>query len=147
MIRPQRTLRAVMFMDEETHQSGSKKYAELAMKNNEKHYFAVETDEGAAVPVGFSLQGTDQQLVSIEKYQKSLRPYGIYYIEKGYGGVDLQGLKTFNIPMISLVPDNSTYFNFHHSANDLFKNVNEREMQLGSAAIAALIYLIDGSGY
>ena len=134
-------------MDEEIHQSGGRKYAEMAAKNKEKHYFAFESDEGAAVPVGFSLQGTDQQLASVEKYLKFLRPYGIYFIEKGYGGVDLQALKGFNIPMISISPDNSRYFDFHHSPNDIFKNVNEREMQLGSAAIAALIYIIDKSGY
>lgn len=146
-VRPQRTMRAVMFMDEEIHQTGGKKYAEMAVKNSEKHYFAVESDEGVAVPVGFSLQGTDQQLASIEKYQKYLRPYGIYFIEKGYGGVDLQALKVFNIPLISIVPDNSRYFDFHHCANDTFNNVNEREMQLSSAAIATLIYLIDKMGY
>jgi len=146
-VRPQRTMRAVMFMDEEMHQSGGKKYAELAAKNNEKHYLALESDEGAAVPVGFSLQGTDQQLASIEKYLHYLLPYGIYFIQKGYSGVDLQGLKSFNIPMMSISPDNSRYFDFHHSANDTFKNVNEREMQLGSAAIAALLYIIDKGGY
>jgi carboxypeptidase Q len=146
-VRPQRTVRAVMFMDEEIHQSGGRKYAELAVKNKEKLYFAVESDEGAAVPVGFSLQGTDQQLTSVKKYEKILRPYGIYFIEKGYGGVDLQGLNSFKIPLISLVPDNSRYFDFHHSPNDTFDKVNEREMQLGSAAIASLIYIIDKSGY
>jgi hypothetical protein len=146
-VRPQRTMRAVMFMDEEIQQTGGRKYADQAFTKKEKHFFAVESDEGVAVPLGFSLQGTDQQLASVEKYQKYLRPYGIYFIEKGYGGVDLQALKVFNIPLISIVPDNSRYFDFHHSGNDTFDKVNEREMQLSSAAIAALIYIIDKSGY
>jgi hypothetical protein len=146
-IQPQRTIRAVMFMDEEIHQSGGRKYAEEAVKNNEKHYFSLESDEGVAVPVGFSVQSSDSQFISVKKYQKLLLPYGIYFIQKGYGGVDMQGLKIFNIPMISLVPDNSRYFDYHHSPNDIFDKVNEREMQLSSAAMASLIYLLDISGY
>jgi hypothetical protein len=146
-IRPQRTIRAVMFMDEEIHQSGGRKYAEMAGKNNEKHYFAVESDEGVAIPVGFSVQGSDLHVAAIKKFLPYLRPYGIYFIEKGYGGVDLQELSAFKIPLISIVPDNSRYFDYHHSPNDTFDKVNEREMQFASAAIASLIYILDKSGY
>ncbi len=142
-IQPKRTIRAVMFMDEEISQAGGKKYAELARENGEKHYAALESDRGALTPRGFGF-GTDgerlENLLDLEKY---FTPYELDRFVKGGGGADIGPLREFGTLLISYIPDAQRYFDFHHSPNDVFENVNEREMQLGSAAIASLIYLID----
>ena len=69
--------------------------------------------------------------------------YGIHCFKQGSGGVDIGPLRKFGTLLISYIPDAQRYFDYHHSANDSFETVNHRELQLGSAAIASLIYLID----
>ena len=66
---------------------------------------------------------------------------------KGGGGVDIGPLKKYGVPLASIVPDDQRYFDCHHSPNDTFEQVNFRELQMGSAAIASLVYLIDKYGF
>lgn len=142
-IKPKRTIRAVMFMDEEMGQTGGKKYAELAKVNNEKHYTALEADRGAFTPQGFGFGTQGERLEKMIALKKYFLPYGITEFKKGGGGADIGPLRQFGIPLISYIPDSQRYFYYHHSPKDTFEQVNPRELQMGSAAIAALIYLID----
>lgn len=142
-IRPKRTVRAVMFMDEEIAQRGGKKYAELAELRNEHHYVALESDRGGLLPRGFGIGTTDTRLENMLALEKYFKPYGITEFRPGGGGVDIAPLKKFGTPLISFVPDPQRYFDYHHSPNDTFEQVNIRELQIGSAAMASLLYLID----
>lgn len=142
-IQPRRTIRAVMFMDEEVAQRGGKEYARQAAIKKEKHYFALEADRGALVPRGFGISAPDDRLEKILALEKYFEPYGITDFKKGGGGVDIGPLKQFGTPLSSFIPDMQRYFDFHHSGNDTFEQVNFREFQMGSAAIASFIYLID----
>ncbi len=143
-ISPRRTIRAVMFMDEEISQSGGRKYAAEADRNNEKHYFAIESDRGAFTPRGFSIDGSEEQLAAIQSLSPFFEPYGIYEIFSGGSGVDISFLRNYyDMALAGLVTDSQRYFDFHHAATDTFDQVNRREMQLGTAAMAALIYLLD----
>jgi hypothetical protein len=142
-IKPKRTVRAVMFMDEEIAQRGGKKYAELAKLNNENHYVALESDRGGLLPRGFGISADGERLDDFLALEKYFRPYNITEFTRGGGGVDIGPLREFGTVLISLVPDMQRYFDYHHSPNDTFEQVNIRELQLGSASIAALIYLID----
>jgi len=142
-IRPKRTIRAVMFMDEEVGQRGGKEYARQAALKKEKHYFALEADRGALVPKGFGVSAPDERLEKILALKAYFEPFGITWFKKGGGGVDIGPLKQFGTPLSSYVPDMQRYFDFHHSGNDTFEQVNFREFQMGSAAIASFIYLID----
>jgi len=142
-IQPKRTIRAVMFMDEEVAQRGGKEYARQAALKKENHYFALEADRGALMPRGFGVSATDERLEKILALKEYFEPYGITQFKKGGGGVDISPLKQFGIPLSSFVPDMQRYFDFHHSGNDTFEQVNFREFQMGSAAIASFIYLID----
>ncbi len=142
-IQPKRTIRAVMFMDEEIGQSGARKYAELAGINRENHYAAIESDRGALTPMGFSFGAEGERLEHLLALQKYFDPYKMKDFRKGGGGADIGPLAAYDALLISFIPDIQRYFDFHHSPNDTFEQVNERELQMGSAAIAALIYLID----
>ncbi len=143
-IIPRRSIRAIMFMNEEMTSTGGQVYADEAEKNGEMHYAALESDRGVMSPIGFGFGNAGearlQKLFQLEEYFK---PYGIRYFTRGGGGSDISPLKRFNTLLIGYIPDTQRYFWFHHSANDTYEQVNIREMQLGSAAIASLVYLID----
>tara|TARA_B100001093_G_scaffold375000_1_gene360026 strand:- start:347 stop:1750 length:1404 start_codon:yes stop_codon:yes gene_type:complete len=146
-IKPRHTIRAVMFMNEENGTRGGLKYAELAKKNKESHLVALESDAGAFTPRGFGVTAKD---TTIEKFRSWL-PYfdenTISFIKKGGGGVDINPLhKTLGTPTIGFIPDSQRMFDLHHSPNDVFSNVHPRELELGTASIAGIIYLIDKYG-
>jgi carboxypeptidase Q len=143
-IRPRRTVRAVMFMDEEIAQSGGRKYAELADRHNEEHYFAIEADRGAFTPRGFTIDATEEMRVRVQALQPYFAAYGMHEFIPGGGGVDIAPLKRYyQMTQAGLLTDSQRYFDLHHAASDTFDQINRREMQLGSAAMAALIYLLD----
>ena len=142
-IKPKRTIRAVMFMDEEMTQSGAIEYARWAEEHHEKHYAALESDRGVLSPVGFGFSAEGERLEKLFELRKHFEPYGIHWFKQGGGGADIGQLSKFGTLLISYIPDTQRYFDYHHSANDSFETVNHRELQLGSAAIASLIYLID----
>lgn len=146
-IRPKHTIRAVMFMDEEVAQRGGKAYADAAMAKGEKHIAAMESDRGVLTPRSVTI-GTDP--VRFEKalqWEYLFKPYGLNIV-KGGGGVDISPLRKMNPDLVYLgmLPDAQRYFRFHHSAFDTFEQVDRREMQMGAAAMAALIYLYDKYG-
>jgi carboxypeptidase Q len=144
-IKPKRTLRAVMFMNEEMSATGGNTYMEEARRKREKHYMAMESDRGVMTPRGFYFTTQGERLEKLRALHHWFKPYGIDLFERGGSGSDVGHLRKLDQPplLIGFVPDVQRYFNFHHSANDTFDQVNEREMQMGSAAMAALVYLID----
>lgn len=148
--RPKHSIRAVMFMNEENGHKGGLKYADLAQKNNEKHIAAIETDEGGFTPRGFSFSGVQPAVLQgmIKNWKPLLEPYEVERLTKGGAGTDIEPLKETmpNVTLIGFRPDSQRYFDLHHTAKDVFENVNKRELELGAASIAALIYLIDQHG-
>lgn len=140
---PERSIRAVMFMDEEISQRGGAKYADEVKRKGEKHIAAIEADRGCATPTGFSIDARTEKLEMIQSWSNLFNPYGIKNLVRGGGGVDIGPLKQFNTTLIGLVTDNNRYFDWHHSGFDSFEQINIRELQLGSAAMASLIYLLD----
>ena len=141
--KPKHTIRFVGFMDEEIAQSGARKYAQMIKEKDEKHIVAIESDEGGFLPLGFSCDVSDAQFQVLQEWKKLLETYGLYVLQKGGGGVDISFLKNYGVPQIGLITNSQRYFDYHHSPNDIFENINRRELQLGTAAITSLIYLID----
>jgi hypothetical protein len=145
-IQPRNTLRVVLFMDEEYAQSGGREYARLAKINHDEHLVAIETDRGGFTPRGFTIDAPDSIVQRFQRFLPYLEPYGIHIMDKGFGGVDISFLKEMDVPLLGFQPDVQRYFEYHHSANDTFDKVSQRELQMGSATIAALVYLIDKQG-
>ncbi len=145
-IRPKRTIRAVMFMNEENGGRGGEKYLELAEKNKETHLFALESDAGGFTPRGFSLEMNGAQVIKIQQWKNLFYPYGVYDFSVGYSGADVGPLKKVGAAMAGLMPDSQRYFDVHHAATDVFENVSKRELNLGAINMAALIYLVDNYG-
>ena len=131
-------------MNEENGLRGGKRYAELADSLKEKHVFAIESDRGGFTPRGFYTDSEDPEIVaSVGAYKALLEPYGIHDFKKGGGGADINPLKRQGTICIGFVPDSQRYFDHHHAEYDSFEHVNKRELELGAAAMAALIYLLD----
>lgn len=146
-IRPKRTVRAILFMNEENGLRGATKYAELAEQNHEKHILAIESDAGGATPFGFSLSMSNDKKEKVRQWRELLHPYGIYNLEHEGGGADIGPLKRkFGTPLMGLMPDSQRYFDMHHSDNDVFENVHRRELCLGAIAITQMVYLVSQYG-
>ncbi len=144
--KPKNTLRAVLFMNEENGGRGGKKYDELSKANNENHIFALESDSGGFTPRGFSFDTDDANLAKIQTWKPLFEPYLIHSFTKGHSGADIEPLTSSKIIKAGLHPDSQRYFDYHHAANDNFDGVNKRELELGAATMAALMYLIDQNG-
>ena len=144
--KPKRTIRVVMFMNEENGLRGGTKYADLAKLNTEKHIAGIESDNGGFTPRGFGMVGSDEQISKIAKYKFLLSPYGLHEIGRGSGGADIGPLGSQGTLLIGFKPDSQRYFDFHHAATDTLEAVNERELNLGAASMAALLYLLDKYG-
>ncbi len=145
-IQPKRTIRAVMFMNEENGGRGAKKYLELAQLNKEKHVFALESDAGGFTPRGFSLDMKADQLIKVQQWKNLFYQYGVYDLSAGGSGSDVGPLKEVGAALAGLRPDGQRYFDLHHAATDVFEAVSRRELHLGALNMAALIYLIDKYG-
>lgn len=143
--QPKHTLRLVFFMNEENGNKGGKTYAKWVKENEEKHFAAIESDRGGFAPRGFTCDGSDEQVEWLNSLAPIFKDYDLHVFEKGYGGVDIGPLKESypDIPLFGFVPDSQRYFDMHHSPNDVFENVNKRELELGAAAIASFIYILD----
>jgi carboxypeptidase Q len=145
--KPKRTIRFVLFANEENGLRGGNKYAEEAAARGEKHVFALESDAGGFTPMGFGFTGSDAQFARLQQWAPLLRPYSPALLVRGGGGADIGPLnRNLGTPVAGLTPDSQRYFDFHHARSDVFEAVNRRELLLGALNMAALIYLVDQYG-
>jgi len=145
-IKPKRTIRAVMFMNEENGGRGGEKYLELALANKEKHVFALESDDGGFTPRGFSFDVKDDQFQKLLQWKDLFYNYGVYFFNRGGSGADVEELNKAGAGLAGFVPDSQRYFDIHHAVTDVFENVSRRELHLGAVNMTALIYLVDKYG-
>ena len=145
--QPKRTIRFVLFANEENGLRGGTKYAEEAKAKGEKHIFALESDAGGFTPRGFGFTVKDAQWEKIQGWQPILAPYGASEFSRGGGGADIGPLgRQFGTALAGLSPDSQRYFDLHHARNDTFEAVNKRELELGALNMAILLYLVDKEG-
>ena len=142
-IRPKNTIRIVFFMNEENGTRGAKKYAELAKLNKENHIGGLESDAGGHTPRGFSIQANASNTKLLQSWKKLLSPYGLHDIKAGGSGADIAPLKGEDVTLVGYRPDSQRYFDYHHTSRDTFDKVNKRELELGSASMASIVYLMD----
>jgi hypothetical protein len=144
-ISNKRTIRCIAYMNEENGTRGGQAYEKLAAKENKTHIAALESDMGGFSPRAIGVDAKQDTLLYYKKWQSLFDPYFVS-IKQGGGGEDISELKKLGVSQFSLEPDSQRYFDFHHSADDVFENVNERELELGAAAISSFVYLLDKYG-
>lgn len=145
--QPKRTIRFVLFANEENGMRGGNKYAAEAKEKGEKHIFALESDAGGFTPRGFGFTAPKDKHDKMQAWLPLLKPYGTEDMSGSGGGADIGPLnRTFGTPIAGFIPDPQRYFDLHHARTDVFENVNKRELLLGAVNMAALIYLVDKYG-
>ena len=145
---PRRTLRFVLFINEENGNRGGKEYARVAAEEHEaglRHVAAMESDAGGFVPRGVRMDATDNPVALVRSWADMLEPYNLHYFGRGGAGVDIGPLKELEPRplLMGLVPDGQRYFDLHHSSQDVWENVHKRELELGAATCASMLLLLD----
>lgn len=151
-LRPKRTIRAVLFINEENGLRGGVEYARRD-RGEERHVFAMESDAGGFAPKGFGIStdpailARDSAIVSkVARWSHLFDPIGAGSITAGGGGADISPLARLGVPCAGLRVESHRYFDYHHSDNDTIEAVNPRELQLGASAMAILLYVLAQEG-
>ena len=145
--KPKRTIRVVLYMNEENGLRGGNAYAKFAKSNKENHIFALESDAGGFSPRGFIFEASKAQFNQILSWKTYFEPYLASNFRLGGSGADIGPLRNGKTVLSGLRPDSQRYFDYHHAANDTFDAINKRELELGAAAMASLVYLVDQYGF
>jgi hypothetical protein len=145
-IRPKRTIRAVLYMDEENGGTGGRDYARSPNRQGERHVAAIESDRGGFLPVGIGSGGQGAAFDRVKGWEPLFQRVGLQWVRPGGGGVDVAPLAAGGTVLMGLVPDSQRYFDVHHSGTDTLDKVHPRELELGATAMALLAYLLSEAG-
>lgn len=145
-IRPKRTIRVVMFMNEENGLRGGKEYARVALERGENHIAALESDSGSFGPKGFSSLGEESKREKVKSWKNYFLPYNVFDFDPIGSGADISPLEEQGAFLMELDPNPQKYFNYHHTELDVFEVVDQRELEMGAASLTAMVYLIDQEG-
>ncbi|MBK7641915.1 MAG: M28 family peptidase [Planctomycetes bacterium] len=141
-LRARRTLRVVLFMNEENGLRGGLAYRDAHRKELSQHVLAIETDRGGFVPRGFEFSGGAATLAALEPLRLELAPAGAGDFRLGGGGADISPLAKEGVPVMELVPDPQRYFDFHHCVRDTLDAVHPRELELGAGCLSAMAWFV-----
>jgi carboxypeptidase Q len=145
-LRPARTLRVIAWMDEETGGSGSKAYATEYSADFSHYVAAIESDSGAAHPLGFDVKAVPSAIDALRPVQSVLQSTGASVLQStAYPpGADISAMSDAGIPAFGVMQDGRTYFNYHHTAADTLDKVVPAELKENAAAMAVLAYALAG---
>jgi len=139
-LQPRRTVRIVLFTNEENGLRGAKAYHEAHGK--EVHVGAIEADVGAGAPSGFGITGTPEQLAELIGYAGLFAPLGAGNLHQGGGGADISPLTKDGVLSLGLHPDISHYFDLHHSPADTIDKIDPDHLQRNAAAMALMAFIL-----
>lgn len=141
-LRPRRTIRCVLFMNEENGLAGARTYRSDHDAEMPRHVFALESDRGGFTPRGFTTNANPEALATLRAIGAGLETIGAERVVRGSGGADVNPMMDAGVIVAGFLPDSQRYFDVHHSWNDTLDRVSARELQLGAAAMAALLYVV-----
>ncbi len=139
-LKPRRTIRLVLWTNEENGLEGAKNYRERHRSELNQHLVALESDEGIFAPVGFNFTGSDAAMQMLQGVLPILEPLGAAKLGLGAGGSDVTQLLKEGVPIMDLKTANSKYFWFHHTAADTIDKVDETEFRRCVAATAVMVW-------
>ena len=145
-LKPKRTIRAVLFMDEENGGTGGRDYAASENRQAERHIAAIESDRGGFLPLGIGAGPQGAAFEKVKAWEPLFQRIGLQWVRPGGGGVDIAPLGPSGTILMGLIPDSQRYFDVHHSGTDTLDAVHPRELQLGANALALLAYLLAQEG-
>lgn len=145
-LKPKRTIRVVLFMNEENGSRGGKGYPVASERKGEIHVAAIESDRGVSAPRGFTVQADSTVLAKVQGWKKFFSRFGADRIQAGGSGVDVSAIVANGAAGFGLDVETHRYFDYHHSDNDTFDKVHPREIEMGAIVEALLCYLISEEG-
>ncbi len=139
--RPPRTIRVVLFANEENGLAGGRAYVEAHAAELPRHVAALEADSGSGRPTGFSWNAGPSAEPVVKEIASLLEPLGASNLQAGgFGGADISRLVISGVPLFSVRQDASRYFDWHHTANDTFDKIEPESLDRMTAAVAAFAY-------
>lgn len=141
-MHPKRTIRVVLFMNEENGLRGAKAYEAAHRDEMKLHVAAIESDRGGFTPRGFTTSARGSDFEALRALTAPLREFDMGALIQGGGGADIGPLGPHGVTLFGLIPSSHRYFDYHHSERDRFEAVNERELGLGAAALAWMAWAL-----
>jgi carboxypeptidase Q len=141
-LRPKRTLRVIAWMDEENGGAGSQAYSKDHLNDFPRHVAAIESDSGAAHPLGFHIRMNNAATDLLRPIVSVLRSFGANALQPSSypPGADIAAMSDAGVPALGLLQDGRTYFNYHHSAADTLDKIVPSELRENGAAMAVMAY-------
>lgn len=140
-LRPRRTIRVVLWTNEENGLNGATSYRDRHAAALDRHVLAIESDGGVFAPQGFSVAGSDATVAAITEIAALLQRIGASSVQRGGAGADIGPLVQRGVPGAGLIVDGAEYFWYHHSAADMFDKIDAAEFTQCVAALAVLAYV------
>ncbi|MCU1302865.1 MAG: peptidase [Candidatus Sulfotelmatobacter sp.] len=143
-LRPSRTLRVIAWMDEETGGSGSKAYTAEYLNEFPRHIAAIESDAGAAHPLGFDVKAVVAAIEALRPVQTVLQSIGASVLQPTTypPGADIAAMSEAGVPAFGIMQDGRNYFSYHHTAADTLDKIVPSELRENAAAMAVLAYAL-----
>jgi len=141
-LTPRRTVRVVLFTNEERGVDGGRGYAELHRAEAARHFAAFETDSGGFRPKSIGVGGTDDAVAMVQRYAPLFETLGPVEIRKGGGGADISFLGKDGVPQLGLGTESGHYFDYHHSDADTVDKVDPNDYRESLAAFTLMTYVL-----
>jgi carboxypeptidase Q len=146
-LQPRRTIRVVLFTNEENGVRGAKAYAEQHKAELAKHVLALESDSGGFAPRGFGVEHKDPAAAKrvvdrLAQVAALMGPLGKLRVREGHGGTDIAPMKPAGVPNIGLEVASEKYFDYHHTEADTLDKVDPQDLADMVAAVAVLAYVV-----
>jgi carboxypeptidase Q len=141
-LRPKRTVRVVLWTNEENGGRGGRGYRDAHAAELERHDVAMECDNGVFRPEGFRFQGSDAGLAVVKQVGALLERIGASGVEKGEGEADVGPIIERGVPGLALAVDDSRYFWYHHSWGDMMTVIDRGDFNKCIAAMAVVAYVL-----
>ena len=141
-LKPKRTIRCVMWTNEENGGKGNQAYRDMHMDELKNHVLAIESDGGVFAPEGFGFTGSDKAREIIADIHQLMKPIQAHTLSKGGRAADVSPLNDEGVPVMSLKVDGSKYFWYHHTNADTFDKVDFYEFNRCVAAMAIMSFIV-----
>ena len=141
-LKPKRTIRCVLWTNEENGSRGNIAYRDMHMDELDKHIVAIESDAGVFAPKGFGFTGSIEAKKIVKSIHELLKPIKANEVTDWGRAADVAPLNDEGIPVMSLNVESSKYFWYHHTAADTFDKVDFLEFNKCIAAMAIMAFVI-----
>ena len=141
-LRPKRTVRVVLWTNEENGLGGGNAYREAHIDELDDHILAMESDGGVLKPSGFGFSGSDEAFAMISEIGTLLDRIEAGTIRRGGGGADIGPIMRDGVPGMGLQVDGTRYFWYHHTDSDTIDKLDPDEMARCVAAMAVIAYVV-----